>query len=265
MDIEMTMNNLRLLSRTFIFNLGLWLCLVTVVMAQDFSLGAAHTISISAQGLQDGSVVSFNNGIYKLATASYDPAMFGVVSENPAIVYQDQSVSNPVSVITTGLVYVLVDSSNGAINSGDFLTTSSRPGVAIKADNTGYILGRAIDKYDSKDKSQTGKIRMDLNIHFNTVTSKLSTNLLQTFRLGLSSPILSPLASLRYIIAALIALISFILGFVFFGRVSTRGIEAIGRNPLAGRVIQFNVIVNLIITTAIMIAGLGIAYLILIL
>lgn len=249
-----------------LFALGFFfLGVVFITQAADYSLGTAYTVSIKDQNVTDGAVVSFNNGEYHLTTQSFDPSLFGVVSLNPAIVYNDTSVTQPYSVITTGLVYILVDSTNGTINSGDFLTSSTRPGVATKADKTGYILGRAIDKYQNSNTSQTGKIRADLNIHFNTVTSKLSTNLLETFRLGLASPVLTPLASLRYILAVLIALSSFILGFVFFGRVSAQGVEAIGRNPLAGRLIQLSVFINLLITVAIMLAGLGIAYLILIL
>jgi F0F1-type ATP synthase membrane subunit c/vacuolar-type H+-ATPase subunit K len=53
------------------------------------------------------------------------------------------------------------------------------------------------------------------------------------------------------------------LGFVFFGRVVARGVEAMGRNPLAGSLIAVSVVFNLILTVVIMLVGLGIAYLIL--
>jgi len=62
-----------------------------------------------------------------------------------------------------------------------------------------------------------------------------------------------------------IVLISFTIGFVYFGRVTTRGVEALGRNPLASRTIQLNLALNLAFMIVIILVGLGIGYLILIL
>ena len=44
-----------------------------------------------------------------------------------------------------------------------------------------------------------------------------------------------------------------------------KGLEAIGRNPLAGRMIQVGMIINVLITALIMAAGLGVAYFVIIL
>ena len=90
-------------------------------------------------------------------------------------------------------------------------------------------------------------------------------NLLQFLREGLAVPLLEPLDSLRYLLAILIIIIAFTLGLVYFGRVSRAGVEAVGRNPLASRVIQMNVLMNILLTIVIVLVGLGIAYLILIL
>ena len=90
-------------------------------------------------------------------------------------------------------------------------------------------------------------------------------NLLETVRQALLSPTLTPLASLRYVLASIMAVGAFILGFWYFGRVAKTGVEAIGRNPLAGRTIQLGVILNLLLTGVIMASGLVVAYLILVL
>jgi len=84
-------------------------------------------------------------------------------------------------------------------------------------------------------------------------------------REGMSAPIFEPLDSLRYLLAALILLLSFVLGFAYFGRVSRTGIEAIGRNPMASRMIQISILMHILITTVIIILGFGMAYIILIL
>jgi len=72
------------------------------------------------------------------------------------------------------------------------------------------------------------------------------------------------LASLRYLLAILVAMTSFILGFVYFGRVAKGGVEAIGRNPLARRAIQIGGALNLVLTLSIMAGGIVLAYVILI-
>jgi F0F1-type ATP synthase membrane subunit c/vacuolar-type H+-ATPase subunit K len=60
-------------------------------------------------------------------------------------------------------------------------------------------------------------------------------------------------------------IISFTLGMIYFGRASRTGIEAVGRNPLAKRVIQLTIFLNIVLTIVIVMVGLAIAYLILIL
>jgi hypothetical protein len=76
--------------------------------------------------------------------------------------------------------------------------------------------------------------------------------------------VVAPLESLRYLLAFIIAIVSFGLGFLYFGRVIKTGVEAIGRNPLASRTIQATIFVNIVITIVIVGTGLALAALILI-
>ena len=62
--------------------------------------------------------------------------------------------------------------------------------------------------------------------------------------------------------AGIVVLLSFVLGIFSFGRVANTGVEALGRNPLAGRMIQLGIVVNALITVAIIGAGMFIAYVI---
>ena len=80
---------------------------------------------------------------------------------------------------------------------------------------------------------------------------------------GFQVPFITPLTSLRYILAALIALVSFFIGFSSFGKISTNSIEALGRNPLASRIIKSAIFLNFVFTIGIMGVGLVVAYLIL--
>jgi F0F1-type ATP synthase membrane subunit c/vacuolar-type H+-ATPase subunit K len=68
---------------------------------------------------------------------------------------------------------------------------------------------------------------------------------------------------LRYLTAALMVILGFVLGFVYFGRIAKAGVEAIGRNPLSSKTIEFGLILHILLTIVIVGAGLGIGYLIL--
>ena len=93
----------------------------------------------------------------------------------------------------------------------------------------------------------------------------MKTNLLDALRSGSLSPLLNPVESLRYILAALIVAATFIIGFSTFGKSSSRTIEALGRNPLAQRSIKTAMVFNMILAFGVMLIGLALAYLILVL
>ncbi len=208
----------------------------------------------------DGLVLCTQGAVLKPCTSPYSPDLAGVYVENPALLLENSSLIDGKPVLALGIANVQVTVSGGAIKEGDYLTSSAKAGLAQKATQDGYVLGIAL-----QDAQNDGKIPVNLSIRPAFVTGNRKSNLLETVRQALLSPYLSPLASLRYILAAIAAAVSFILGFVYFGRVARSGVEAIGRNPLAGRQIQFGVILNLLLTLVIMGAGLVIAYLILVL
>jgi hypothetical protein len=137
--------------------------------------------------------------------------------------------------------------------------------VAQLATKSGNVLGTALEEFVSTDVNQEGKILIAIDIRPAIVATSARTNLVEAMKEGLLAPTLTPLASLRYVLAVIIAVTAFTLGFVYFGRVAKQGVESLGRNPLAGRLIQFNVMLNLILTVMIMGGGLLLAYIILIL
>jgi len=58
-----------------------------------------------------------------------------------------------------GQIAVKVTTENGSIQPGDRLTTSSIPGVAMKATEAGQIIGRALDPYTASDPTAVGKVK----------------------------------------------------------------------------------------------------------
>lgn len=233
--------------------------------ANNISAGVAISLSIADKNAKDGSIISSTPKGYVLSTIAYDPAVYGVVSQNPSIFVEDIKSLNTKPVITSGKVSVRVSTINGPIKTNDFITTSTIPGVGQKANLNGFILGTSLEDYTNADPKKIGIILVSVNPRYNARFIALRTNLIQLLKGATVAYVLSPLASLRYLIAAVISAAAFILGFIYFGKVARSSVEALGRNPLAGRMIQLNTILNLMLTVLIIFVGLGIAYLILVL
>lgn len=240
--------------------------LVGEVFAQsDITTSAIATYLPIAEGnLKNGYVITSTQLGYKRTTNDYDSYMVGVVSLHPAASMEESGAKGLTPITTSGKAYVLVSTKNGTIKKGDFLTSSTIPGVAVKSTSYGYILGTALEGYENTDSNKTGEVLVNIDIRFGGGYDTVKANLLQTLKLGVAAPFLTPLTSLRYILAVVITIISFGLGFIYFGRVARSGVEALGRNPLAGRLIQVGIVFNTVLTLVIMIIGLAISYMILV-
>jgi hypothetical protein len=68
---------------------------------------------------------------------------------------QEGTLDGDISVAIAGRVYVRATSSNGAIRPGDLLTSSDRPGIAMKATDParsmGAVIGKAISSLEDGD------------------------------------------------------------------------------------------------------------------
>lgn len=234
-------------------------------LAQDVSSGVAISVPISEKSVQDGDIITSTSEGYKLSRYKYDPSLFGVVTKTPAVFIKDTTAKNNTLVLSSGRAIVRVSTINGEIKKNDYITGSEIPGVGAKADVNGYVLGMALEGYKNSNPKAVGKITVLIEPHYNASFIATRTNILQNIKNVAGSPLLSPLTTLRYLLAALIAIVSFVLGFIYFGRIARTGVEALGRNPLAARMIQLGIILNVLLTAGIILIGCGIAYLILIL
>ena len=127
-------------------------------LAEPFAISSA-----TDQPVSEGEVLVIddtNPGQLKLSDQPYDPHVAGVVSGangiHPGIqMHQQGLLEGGRNVALTGRVYVQADTSNGVINPGDLLTTSSVPGHAMKVTDharaAGAILGKAMSRL-SEDK-----------------------------------------------------------------------------------------------------------------
>lgn len=235
------------------------------IYAQNKSVGTAVSILIIDKDVKDGNIIAATPKGYGLTSIAYNSNIYGVYTESPSIFLQNTAEDQTKPVTTSGKANVLVSSIGGNIKKNDFITTSTIAGVGQKATRNGMILGTALQDYSSSDQKATGKIVVAINPHFNASFADTKTNVLEVLRNASDPTTLTQATSLRYLLAAAIALMSFGIGFVYFGRVTSRGVEALGRNPLASRMIQINLVLNLVLMVVIIAAGLGLGYMILIL
>lgn len=225
----------------------------------------AISVPILDPNVEEGSIISYVDGEYILSIEAYDPNIFGIVSGSPSLYLEDRNLESYVLVGSKGEMDVRISSKNGEIKKGDYLTSSEIPGVAQLADKSGRVLGIALDDYSNTDPNDIGLIAAYVDIKSHLKQESLTENLLTVISDGLSSAFLTPLASLRYIMALIVTAITFAIAFLSFSRLTSRGVEALGRNPLAGSSIKSVIIFNFILTFIIIASGLAIAYLILVL
>jgi hypothetical protein len=110
----------------------------------------------STQDLQAGEVVvgdQFNAQNVIRSASQYQSNIMGVVSTQPGFVAGAYT-PNSFPIALVGRVPVKVSTENGPIHSGDYLTSASIPGYAMKATVAGRVLGTAIQDFDPSDPTQ---------------------------------------------------------------------------------------------------------------
>ena len=120
--------------------------------------------------LEAGDVLSISqtdNGYVEKSNGTYDTNVIGVYSTKPGFRLSETDATidggKEVPIALAGKVPVKVSSENGAIHKGDYLTTSSVAGVAMKATKPGQAIGKALEDFTGDG---TGKILVFVNISF---------------------------------------------------------------------------------------------------
>ncbi len=106
----------------------------------DFSVEAGHLVSIDPQ---------IAVGVKK-SEGAYDKNIVGVISTAAGLTLNEglNSPGNEVKVALAGQAPVYVTTENGPISAGDYITSSSIPGIAMKATKAGPVVGRAMTNFD---------------------------------------------------------------------------------------------------------------------
>jgi len=122
----------------------------------DTGADLAEFYTTNDQSIEAGDVIagdsSLKAGIRK-TTKAYQKDTFGIVSTVPALAIGnvEKEGVGAVPVALSGRVPVKVTTENGDIHAGDYLTSSSIPGVAMKANRSGVIIGIAMQDYSGEE------------------------------------------------------------------------------------------------------------------
>src|SRR3989344_5326654 len=116
----------------------------------------------SSQDVEKGDLLIIDSdsavqGAVKRSSAPYQQNILGIVSTAPAAIAEGSNLSflhteyildpRKPAVALAGRVPLKVSTENGPIEIGDYLTSSSTPGVAMKASRPGPVVGKALEAF----------------------------------------------------------------------------------------------------------------------
>ncbi len=127
---------------------------LTVLWTIEFDAAGAdlaETYYTTDDSMTPGDVVSIDPMIFagvKKAVKPYDNQVLGIISSAPGLLLGDGAgPARGVPLALSGRVPVKVSTQNGVIEIGDYLTSSSIPGVAMKATKAGLVIGQALTPF----------------------------------------------------------------------------------------------------------------------
>lgn len=257
----------------------------SMVLANDFGGGSVQGYS-SDTPLDNGTIVELtgdNSDRVKIATRAEVQNMFGVTVDRNQLplVVSNPDRENEVFVAASGTYSVLVNTQNGPIKEGDYLTLSSLNGVAMNAgDKKTTVFGRANGSFDGKgvvlgtttlkdvdgNESKTvqiGSIPVTVDIRSNPNDISTKANLpevLQRVGQAIAEKEVSPV---RIYLSLGITIVSVIAAIAIMYSGVRNGVVSIGRNPMSKKSI-FRAMMEVILTSIlILIIGLFAVYLLL--
>lgn len=227
-----------------------------IVQAQYLSQFASY-FPVADKEAKPGDILSKNSEMLVRAQIPRDPNIFGVVAEKALITFHKPTPES-LLVVTNGEALVKVSNAAGEIKEGDFITSSEIPGVGQKLTQSGMALGKALENFNEKE----GMILVNVDIKYVSLPGNTGKPTIRDFFQlviqGMEKPENFPVF-LKYIFAIFLAIGSFFFGSFFSIRAMQKGVEAIGRNPLAKRHIQAAIVLNLIGLALLTLAGLGLS------
>jgi hypothetical protein len=125
----------------------------------DTGADLAEIYTTNDSSIEEGDVVSLDPSLktgMKKSQKPYDQNVLGIISTRPGLVIGgvDKEGVRAMPVALAGRVPVKVSIENGKIAAGDYLTTSSTPGVAMRSTRAGAIIGKAMTSFEGEEVGQ---------------------------------------------------------------------------------------------------------------
>lgn len=245
---------------------------------QGVTAAIARGYTTDDTGLQTGMVVALSNndGDYKVERASgnnidrivgisttFDSSLVTVTSGNAKVLVENE-----------GEVESYVTDTKGEIKKGDLLTLSDYKGILAKADfGEGHIIGIAVadfqtanpEKYTVKENETNKEIKIaKIKVNLNRRATDAGTVVTDSSIAKLGKAIVGKdVGEIRVVIAMVVFFIVLIAeGGILYGAISS-SITALGRNPLAQKIIQKELIRVVVIALIVLTVGLAAVYAIL--
>jgi hypothetical protein len=133
----------------------------------------AETFAHHDAGVEAGDVVQPDPGAPERlvrSTGAYSDTVLGVISTKPGALigcdWEDPDGGVPLAL--SGRVPVKVNLEGGAIRIGDYLASSSQPGVAMRTIRPGRVIGIALSAFDGTggDDATHGRVVVFVNLHW---------------------------------------------------------------------------------------------------
>lgn len=134
------------------------------IIISDSTIEQGDILTASSEQVQTAN--TFYNVLASKTSKPYEYGMIGIVPENPSILLGTDTkiAAQKRTFAIAGRVFVKVSGMNGPIKAGDPITSSSLPGVGMKADKAGPIVGKALQDFNVVGAESQGKILVLVNL-----------------------------------------------------------------------------------------------------
>ncbi len=250
--------------------------LINPVLAQSFDYSNIYDIADTQAQAGDIIIYDATKGLVR-SPGAYDIHLFGVLQDQ-AMVELKRTDSTGKPIARSGITKVNVSLSNGQIKKGDYITSSTLPGIGMKATLSGNVIGIALeDSTQNNNYNQAcitnppgcakDQVSVAVKPDYADLTDPRSTNrLLEYIGTSFFRNSQDPQGFGKIIkntVAGIIVLITLLIGLLIIARTIPKSMEAIGRNPLAKRSIQFSLALNIGIVAFVVIGGIVAALIVL--
>jgi F0F1-type ATP synthase membrane subunit c/vacuolar-type H+-ATPase subunit K len=120
----------------------------------------------------------------------------------------------------------------------------------MKATVPGPIIGVALEDASNPDESTVTKVKVSIQKDYNVEPLFGISNVGDNPFFNKNTDVI------KFFFGGLVLIISLLFSYLYFGKLSLKGVEALGRNPLASSKIQAGIILNVIMAVSVCLIGL---------